>query len=86
MSDDKELITVIKKLNSHLIAIQDQHDTSRHLWLGFLRGIVYGLGILVAFAIVVPLILAILSTIDWIPVIGNIVSEIVQRIEASQPF
>lgn len=86
MAENKELIATLKKLNGQLEYMMDRNDTSRHLWLGFLRGIVYGLGILVAFAIVVPIILALLSTIDWIPFIGNIITEIILRIEAAKPF
>lgn len=86
MSEDKELVAALKVLNKHLSYMQERNDTSRHLWIGFLRGIVYGLGILVAFAIVVPILLAILSTFDWIPFIGDIITEIILRIESAQPF
>jgi len=83
-SEEKELIRAIAKLDKHMKTLSDHYEPGKYLWMGFLRGIVYGLGILVAISLVVPLIIAILSSIDWIPVIGDFVSNVAERIQSAQ--
>lgn len=77
----------MKSLDSHMKKLSGYYEPHRYLWMGFLRGIVYGLGIIVAIALILPILLWMLSTIDWIPFIGDIVSDVVLRMEnAQRPF
>lgn len=84
ISDEQDLTKAIVELDVHMKTLADHYEPGKYLWMGFLRGIVYGLGILVAISLVVPLIIALLSSIDWIPVIGDFVSDISLRIQSAQ--
>ena len=55
-------------------------ELSKDLGRTFLKGIVYGLGMITAFAVVVPAIVWILRTIDWIPFFSDIALQIAERI------
>lgn len=55
----------------------------RFLWFGFLRGIVYGLGIFIGGTIVVALVIWILSQFNQVPVIGPFIEKIVEIVKAS---
>jgi hypothetical protein len=83
-SDQKGLVKTMRSLDLHMKKLAGYYEPHRYLWMGFLRGIVYGLGIIVAIALVLPLLLWLLSSIDWIPFIGDIVSDIVLRMEGAQ--
>jgi hypothetical protein len=84
ISEEKELTKAIAQLDVHMKKLADHYEPGKYLWMGFFRGIVYGLGILVAISLIVPIIIAILSSIDWIPVIGDTVADIVERIQSAQ--
>ena len=56
----------------------------KHLVLTYIRGIVYGLGALTAVAIVVPLLVWILQRIAGVPVFGDFVTNIIDRVELQQ--
>ncbi|MCF7844812.1 MAG: DUF5665 domain-containing protein [Kiritimatiellales bacterium] len=59
--------------------------SGRNLSIFFLRGVMYGLGILFAIAIVIPVLIWLFQWIEWVPLIGDFVTEIIKRIgEASQ--
>ena len=81
---EANLVSAVDVLNENVQYLASLHQTTRFLWIAFLRGIMYGLGIIVAFAIVVPILLALLSMIDWIPFIGDIITEVIARIEATR--
>lgn len=82
--DAAKLTEAINQLYDRMDVLAAHFSPARFLWMGFLRGIVYGLGILVAFALVVPILLAVLSSFDWVPIIGDILTEIIARIEATR--
>lgn len=84
ISEDKELLEAIVQLDTHMKTLADHYEPGQYLWMGFLRGIVYGLGILVAISLIVPLVIAILTSVDWIPVIGDIIADIALRIQNAQ--
>lgn len=84
MAENTELVRALKKLQDRVDVLATHFEPVRFLWMGFLRGVLYGIGILVAFAIVVPIILALLSRFDWIPIIGDVITEIITRIEATR--
>ena len=81
---EEDLSSLVKILNENVKYLATLHETARFLWMAFLRGIMYGMGIIVAFAIVVPILLTLLSSIDWIPFIGDIITEVIARIEATR--
>lgn len=81
---EEDLAVLVRMLNENVKYLASLQETARFLWIAFLRGIMYGLGIIVAFAIVVPILLTILSYINWVPFIGDIVTEIIARIEATR--
>ena len=82
--ESKSLVKTMKSLDKHMEMLASHYQPKRYLWMGFIRGIVYGLGIIVSIAIVLPFLLAILSTIDWIPYVGDLISEIVFRMASAQ--
>lgn len=59
-------------------------NPGKHLLLNYVRGIVYGLGALTAVAIVIPLLVWMLHHIAWVPVIGDFVTNVVERVELQQ--
>lgn len=83
-AENKGLIKTMKSLDRHMQILASHYEPHRYLWMGFIRGIVYGLGIIVAIALVIPVIIGLLSMIDWIPVLGDIINEIIMRIENAQ--
>ncbi len=58
-------------------------NPKRFLWFGFLRGIVYGLGIFIGGTIVVALVIWVLSQFNQVPVIGPFVEKIVEIVQTS---
>ncbi|MDO8649176.1 MAG: DUF5665 domain-containing protein [Candidatus Peregrinibacteria bacterium] len=56
----------------------------KHLFFTFLKGIVSGLGVIAAVAIVIPIMLAMMHGIEWVPLIGDFVTRIADRVEQSQ--
>lgn len=85
--ESKNIVKTMKSLDKHMELLASHYEPKRYLWMGFIRGIVYGLGIIVSIAIVLPFLLAMLSTIDWIPYVGDLITEIVYRMEsAQQPY
>jgi hypothetical protein len=77
---DKELnesIELLSETVSHL------HGASNSLFWVFIRGIIYGLGVVAAFAIVAPLIIIILQSIEWVPLIGDFVHEITEQVKGA---
>ncbi|MDA1209196.1 MAG: DUF5665 domain-containing protein [bacterium] len=54
-------------------------NPGRNLLFTFLKGIVYGLGILFAVALLVPVAVSILDNIQWVPLIGDFLSQVFQQ-------
>ena len=50
----------------------------RRLTHQFMLGIMHGLGLLVAAAIVIPFLIALLKQVEWIPMIGDVLTQIEQ--------
>ncbi len=53
----------------------------KHLWLSYLRGIVYGLGAITAAVFVIPFIIWILQRIPLVPIIGNFAHRVAVQME-----
>ena len=84
-SDGKTLAAALRNLQKSVESIPREFEyvihPGKHLLLNYVRGIVYGLGALTAVAIVIPLIVWMLNRISWVPVLGDFVTNIVERVE-----
>jgi hypothetical protein len=60
-------------------------NTKRVIWVIFLKGIVYGVGLFIGGTIVVALVLWILGFFDDVPLIGPIVQKIVDTTVTVKP-
>ena len=47
----------------------------------FIKGIASGLGVLVSVAIVLPIILSLMKGVQWVPLVGDFVASVAQRME-----
>lgn len=74
-----ELRAAVKDLPNHL---DDLYNPRKRLVMFFLRGVLYGVGFLMAFAVVIPVIIWFLQSVEWVPLLGEIMGEIALRIDA----
>ena len=77
----KKLREEIKSLNSNKI-FKIYNSTKKILFISFLKGLASGLGWIIGATILVSLLTYILSQIEFIPIFGDIVSQLIQEIEA----
>lgn len=70
----------LARLNGHRF-MQVNGSTRRVLWFQFLRGVAFGLGSVVGATIVVSSLVFALSSVDFIPVIGEWAAEVITVIE-----
>ena len=54
------------------------------VWYSFLRGVAFGLGSVLGATIVVSVLVYFLSSVDFIPVIGEWAAEVVRIVEGSE--
>jgi hypothetical protein len=85
---EERLERTLGGLNDTLVKVQERYDHLLHpaksLLFTFLKGIMYGLGFLVGFAVIIPILLALMRTIDWIPIVGNLVHRIEVQVQEVQ--
>ena len=77
----KKLSEAIKSLNNNNI-LKIYNSTKKILFISFLKGLASGLGWIIGATILVSLLTYILSQIEFIPILGDIVSQLIQEIEA----
>ena len=77
----KKLSEVIKSLNNNNI-FKIYNSTKKILFISFLKGLASGLGWIIGATILVSLLTYILSQIEFIPILGDIVSQLIQEIES----
>ena len=77
----KKLSEAIKSLNNSNI-FKTYNSTKKILFISFLKGLASGLGWIIGATILVSLLTYILSQIEFIPILGDIVSQLIQEIEA----
>ena len=77
----KKLSEAIKSLNNNNI-FKIYNSTKKILFMSFLKGLASGLGWIIGATILVSLLTYILSQIEFIPILGDIVSQLIQEIEA----
>lgn len=58
-----------------------QENLPQDLSRSFLKGIFYGLGMIVAFAIVVPGVVWFLGTFDWVPFLSDVALQVAERMQ-----
>ena len=80
-NDIKKLIEAIKSLNNNNL-FKIYNSTKKILFVSFLKGLASGLGWIIGATILVSLLTYILSQIEFIPILGDIVSQLIQEIEA----
>tara|TARA_Y100001954_G_C15442318_1_gene422231 strand:- start:3 stop:290 length:288 start_codon:yes stop_codon:yes gene_type:complete len=77
----KKLSEAIKSLNNNNI-FKIYNSKKKILFISFLKGLASGLGWIIGATILVSLLTYILSQIEFIPILGDIVSRLIQEIEA----
>ena len=77
----KKLYEAIKTLNNSNI-FKIYNSTKKILLISFLKGLASGLGWIIGATILVSLLTFILSQIEFIPILGDIVSQLIKEIEA----
>ena len=77
----KKLSEAIKSLNNNNI-FKIYNSTKKILFISFLKGLASGLGWIIGATILVSLLTYILSQIEFIPILGDIVSQLIKEIEA----
>ena len=80
-SEIKKLIEAIKSLNNNNI-FKIYKSTKKILLISFLKGLASGLGWIIGATILVSLLTYILSQIEFIPILGEIVSQLIEEIES----
>ena len=76
----KKLSEAIKSLNNNNI-FKIYNSTKKILLISFLKGLASGLGWIIGATILVSLLTYMLSQIEFIPILGDIVSELIEEIE-----
>jgi hypothetical protein len=86
---DKELVRSMQDLEKSLNRLPAQFEylihPGKHLFVAYLRGIFYGLGALTAFAVLIPIVVWTLRSVEWIPIIGEFISRVATQVEHIQP-
>ena len=77
----KKLSEAIKSLNNNNI-FKIYNSKKKILFISFLKGLASGLGWIIGATILVSLLTYILSQIEFIPILGDIESQLIQEIEA----
>lgn len=77
----KKLSEAIKSLNNNNI-FKIYNSTKKILFISFLKGLASGLGWIIGATILVSILTYILSQIEFIPILGDIVSQLIEEIEA----
>ena len=76
----KKLSEAIKSLNNNNI-FKIYNSTKKILFISFLKGLASGLGWIIGATILVSLLTYILSQIEFIPILGDLVSQLIEEIE-----
>tara|TARA_A100001011_G_scaffold340844_1_gene373289 strand:- start:1987 stop:2274 length:288 start_codon:yes stop_codon:yes gene_type:complete len=77
----KELKDAIKNFNNHNF-FKIYNSIRTILYVSFLKGLVSGLGWILGATILVSLLTYTLSQIEFIPILGDLVSQLISEIEA----
>ncbi|MDD4319419.1 MAG: DUF5665 domain-containing protein [Candidatus Peribacteraceae bacterium] len=87
-SPEARLTDSLDRLNGTIETLPRKYrhilSPGRNLIFSFLRGIASGLGVLVAVAIIVPLLVTFLRSVNWVPIIGNFVNDVAEQMEQAR--
>ena len=70
----------LEEVNSKPLMAFEPSSTTKELGLQLVKGMLFGLGSFLGATIVVSIVIYLLSTIEFIPYIGEIVKEILQEV------
>ena len=73
----------VQRLNTHW-AWRSNGSAMRIVWYSFLRGVAFGLGSVVGATILVSVLVYFLSSVDFIPVVGEWAAEIVRIVQGAE--
>ena len=77
------LTSALETLNKHKF-MRSHRSTGRMMWFQFLRGLALGLGTALGASVLVSLIVLILTQISWVPVLGELATQVIEQIELRQ--
>jgi hypothetical protein len=84
-SDVQELQKSVDKLHETVRIFPKKYewifDPVHHLLFAFLRGVAYSVGFIVAIVIVIPLFVSLLRQVNWVPLVGDFLSDVSVRME-----
>ena len=83
MTEIESLRAELARLNDHRV-MRSHATVPRLLLFNFLRGLAFGLGSVVGATALVSVLVYMLSSIDFIPVIGEWATEIIRVIEVGE--
>ena len=82
---ETDLITALRHLERSVDRLPSQFEyvihPGKHLFVSYIRGIVYGLGAITAFAVLIPIIVWMLHRIEWVPILGDFVNRVATQVE-----
>lgn len=64
-----------------LHAVQADAALSRKMFVAFVQGICYGMGFILAVAVIIPVILFTLRRVDFPPMIATFVEDVIEQME-----
>jgi len=78
--DAVRLADALETLNTHRF-VRIHNSTLRLVWYQFLRGLAFGFGTVVGASALVSVVVVFLSQVEFIPVLGELATRIIQEIE-----
>lgn len=82
--DTERLANALEALAAHRF-VKIHNSTLRLVWFQFLRGLAFGFGTVVGASLLVSIVVLTLSQIEFIPIIGNMATQIIREIDAARP-
>ena len=87
-SEQRELVRSVDALRTTMETVPNEYGhlfhPGKHLFYTYIKGIVYGLGALTAVAIIIPLLVWFLQQVQWVPLVGDFLHQVLLRIEETQ--
>lgn len=92
IEEEKKLTRALKQNTKVLKEVEEEVEQKGGQLLSkkgymdsFVQGILYGLGIAAAAVIVIPIVIALLKNVQWVPLLGDAVTRIIDRVEQQRP-
>ncbi len=86
--DEDPLLTEIKRISEHHF-MRTQNSWARMVWYNVVRGMSFGFGSLVGATVIVYIVISILSQmvshVDFIPLLGEWITKILEIVETNRP-